>query len=183
MPMGSNDRPQAAYRTTNPAVLAAWMSTAEKIRDISNRSVDEAKAIGKNKGLMVQRSFGDERFVGLAPLNPKDPPAGWRYVREQLEPRRGKPGEEATAWLAGIQVPSMRDAMKAHGLPRHCSLKYGFFGVPGMFQHDGVIWVIYSGEPEGEPGPAWEKVRPSEYLAAQERMQESEAAEAVSTRP
>lgn len=178
--MSTHEIPKTAFFTVEPEVVAAWMTTAEQIRDIQNRAVDAAEKIGKNKGLMIQQSFGAMRVVGLAPVDPKDPPAGWRYVRQQFEPRRGKAGEAAASWLASVQPPSMRDVMKAHGLPRHCSFKYGFFGTPAMFQHEGAIWALYKGEPDGEASAAWTECKPSQFYAAQEAQQEAEkAAEAV----
>jgi hypothetical protein len=161
------DTPKCAFKTTDPAVVADWEATAQQIRDIGNRAVDEPKAIGKNKGLMIQRGIGDESFVGLAPEDPDDVPEGWRLVRGQLEPRRGRPGEQARAWLDSVQLPSMRKAMEAHGMPQ-LTFGGGRMRVPAMFMYDGAVWVLHGIEPDGEVGPAWERIRISEFYAAQE---------------
>ena len=162
-----NDLPKVAYKTTDPTIVAAWKTTAEQAKDVSNRAVDEAEKIGKNKGLMVQRHLGDQEFVGLAPIDPADPPEGWRYVREQFEPRRGKAGDNARAWLASIQPPSLRKVMAGHGIPP-VIFGHGRMTTPGMVLHDDTVLVLFTFEPTEEIGPAWEKCRPSEFYAAQE---------------
>lgn len=174
-----NDTPKVAYKTTDPTIVAAFTDTAEQVRDIQNRAVAEAEKIGGNNGLMVSRAFGDLKVIGLAVGDPANPPEGWRYVRERFEPRRGKPGEQARAWLDSIQPPSVRDVMAQHGLPRNCSLKFGFFGSPGIFMHAGAVYAIYKGGPDGGVGPSWVSIRPSEYYAAQEQYEDAQKSEAV----
>lgn len=159
---------RTAYKTSDPAIVAAWKATAEPIKETGNRAVSEAEAIGKNKGLMIQRSLDEQRFVGLAPIDPQDPPEGWRLVRGQFEPRRGRAGDDARAWLESVQMPSMRAVMNDHGLPK-LVFGNGRMATPGMFLHDDTIWASYSVAPaDDEVGPAWEKCRLSEYYAAQE---------------
>lgn len=172
------DVPKMAYKTTDPAIVAAWTTTAEKVRDAGNRAIGEAEQIGKNKGLMIQRSMDKENFTGLAPIDPADPPDGWRYVREQFEPRIGKAGEGARKWLASVQLPNLREVLEAHGLPKLTTFKYGFFGVPGLVCHGGAVYALYKGGPHDEPGPAWEQCRPSEFYAAQELADEAAKATA-----
>lgn len=163
-------RNEIAYKTTNPEIVDAYRTTAEQARDVSNRAVTEAKQIGKNKGLMARRSLGDTEFVGLAPIDDTDPPEGWRYVRGQFEPRRGKAGEDARAWLKSVQPPSVRDAMNEFGLPR-VVFGNGRMGTPGMVLHDDTVWALFTVDPGDEIGPAWEKCRLSEYYAAQEDVE------------
>lgn len=159
---------EVAFKATDQVVIAGWKATAQQIREIGNRAVDEAKSIGKNKGLMIQRSLDEERFVGLAPLDPTDPPEGWRLVRGQFEPRRGKAGDDARAWLESVQLPSLRAVMNHHGLPK-VVFGQGRMSTPGMFLHNDTVWASYSVPPaEDEVGPAWEKCRLSEFYAAQE---------------
>jgi len=159
---------RTAYKTSDPAIVAAWKTTAEQMKETGNRAVDEAEAIGKNKGLMIQRSIDEERFVGLAPVDPEDPPEGWRLVRGQFEPRRGKAGDDARAWLESVQMPSLRAVMDGHGLPK-VIFGNGRMATPGMFLHNETVWASYSVAPEeGEVGPLWEKCRLSEFYAAQE---------------
>lgn len=165
------DVPKIAYRTTDPAIVAAWVATAEEIRDAGNRAIGEAERIGKNKGLMIQRSMDEEKFTGLAPLDPTDPPAGWRYVRNQFEPRLGKAGEGAREWLASVQLPNMREVLEAYGLPKLTTFKYGFFGVPGLVYYRDAVYALYKGGPHDEPGSAWKPCRPSEFYAAQENAE------------
>lgn len=162
-----------AYKTADPDVVAAWNATVEQHRQASKAAIEGAEAIGKNKGLMVRRSIGEEEFVGLAPIDPSDPPEGWRYVRERFEPRRGAAGDGARAWLKSVQLPQLRDVMQDHGLPK-ILFKGGMMRTPGMFEHDGTIYALYSAEPD-DIGPAWEPCRLSEYYAAQEQSEKAAA--------
>lgn len=164
---------QLVYSTDNPTIVAAWRQSQADFEASRLKTNAEAAAFGKNKGVLVQRSLGRLRVIGLAPDDPQDPPDGWRYVREQLEPRRGKPGEAARQWLADAQPPTFRDRLEQeYGLPMH----YGFLGTPGMFEQGGEVWVIYGGEPDGEVGPLWHQRKLSEFYAAKERLQ-AEASE------
>ena len=163
-----------AYKNTDLAALAAWNTAVEQHREASRNALDGAERIGKNKGLMVQRSIGEEEFVGLAPIDPADPPEGWRYVRNRFEPRRGKAGDNARAWLKSVQLPQLRDIMQQHGLPK-ILFKGGMMRTPGMFMHDGVIYASYTAEPD-DIGPAWERIPLSEYYAAQEQADSTKAA-------
>lgn len=170
------DPPKIAYKTTDPTILAAWKATAAQIRDAGSRAVDEAEAIGNNNGLMIQRSMDEERFVGLAPIDPASPPDGWRCVRNQFEPRIGKAGQGARKWLASVQLPNMREVLEALGLPKLTTFMYGFIGVPGLVLHNDAIYALYKGGPHDEPGEAWEQCRPSEFYAAQESAEEADIA-------
>lgn len=160
--------PMVAVKTTDQATVAAWRTTVELARDIGNRAVEQAKRIGKNEGLMIRRGLYEQEFVGLAPVDPSDPPEGWKYVRGQFEPRRGRAGDDARAWLASVQPPSVRKVMADHGLPLVTTFEYGFMGVPGLVMHNDTVFALYKGGPESDVGPAWESCRPSEFYAAQE---------------
>lgn len=165
-----------AYKSTDPAVVSTWKITADQRRQARNRAVEEAEQIGKNNGLMIQRSLDPEQFVGLSPIDPADPPEGWRHVRNQFEPRRGKAGDDARDWLKSVQLPSMRDAMAAHRLPQ-LVFGGGHMGVPAMLLHDDAVWVLYTVAPDpDEVGPAWEPCRVSEFYAAQEASEAVNAA-------
>ncbi|GGN39705.1 hypothetical protein FHR83_006659 [Actinoplanes campanulatus] len=165
-----------AYRNTDPDAIAAWHTTAQRHREASNQALTGAKAIGKNKGLMAQRSIGEQEFVGLAPIDPTDPPEGWRYVRDRFEPRRGKAGDDARAWLKSVQLPDLRDVMQQHGLPK-ILFKGGMMRAPAMFEHDGAVYALYSAQPD-DIGPLWEPIRLSEFYAAQEASDETSRAAA-----
>lgn len=158
------------YKTATPEVIAAWTAAVEQHRETASRATTGAEKIGKNNGLMIQRSIGEEEFVGLAPIDPTDPPEGWRYVRERFEPRRGKAGDEAREWLKSVQLPQLRNIMDDHGLPK-ILFKGGRMRTPGMFMHDGAIYAIYGAEPDNI-GPAWERIPLSEYYTAQEQSEQ-----------
>lgn len=175
---------QHAYSTDDPAVVAAFTAAIQARCDFSQRVVDDAETLGKNKGVLRMGGvFGRCETVGLAPDDPNDPPEGWTYIRsrDRLEPRRGKAGDAARRWLADHQPPDDADgrtAMEAHGLPRHTGLDRGFstgrISTPRIFHHDGTVWALYSGKPDGEC--TWAPRRLSEYYAAQEAFEASEQA-------
>lgn len=166
---------QLVFSTDDPETVAAWRNVQAEFNASREKTWAEAEKIGKNKGPLVRRSAGDLDVVGLAADDPQDPPAGWRYVREQLEPRRGKPGDEARRWLASVQPPNPRNVMDRHGLPKY----FGFLGTPGIFEHDGVVWAVYGGKPDGEVGGQWRPRKLSEFYAAKESYEAAEAAEEV----
>lgn len=175
--MRSSD--QIVYSTDDPATVAGFRQSQEDFEAARLKVIADARALGKNKGVLIRRSLGRVEVVGLAVDDPKDPPAGWRYVREQLEPRLGKPGEAARQWLAAAQPPSFRDVMEqTYQLPMH----FGFFGSPGVFEQGGEVWVVYGGEPSGEVGPLWRRRKLSEFYAAKERLQDATEQEAVTPR-
>lgn len=165
-----------AYKNTSPDTIAAWHTAAQQHRDASDRAITGAEAIGKNKGLMVQRSIGEQEFVGLAPIDPTDPPEGWRYVRDRFEPRRGKAGDEARAWLKSVQLPQLRDVMQRHGLPK-ILFKDGMMRTPAMFEHGGAVYALYSAEPDEKDGLTadWQRIPLSEFYAAQEQADSGKA--------
>lgn len=159
---------QLVYSTDDAGIVAAWRQSQIDFEASRLKTNADAEAFGKNKGVLVRRSLGRLEVIGLVADDPKDPPAGWRYVREQLEPRRGKPGEAARQWLADSQPPTFRDALERdYGLPMH----FGFLGIPGIFEQGGEVWVVYGGKPDGEIGPLWRERKLSEFYAAKERLE------------
>jgi hypothetical protein len=170
---------QIVYSTDDPATVAGFRQSQVDFEAARLKALADAASFGKNKGVLVRRSLGRIEIIGLAADDPKDPPTGWRYVREQLEPRLGKPGESARQWLAAAQPPSLRDVMEQrYELPMH----FGFLGTPGVFEQGGEVWVIYGGEPDGEVGPLWRRRKLSEFHAAKERLQDAAEQEAVTPR-
>lgn len=164
---------EIAFKTTDPEIVAAWKRVVETRSAAVARALAEAESIGKNKGFMVQRSLGDEEFTGLAPIDPEDPPEGWRFVRNQFEPRRGKAGDDARAWLKSVQLPNLRNVMHEHGMPKVVFANHRMM-TPGLLLHNDTIWANFSQDiGDREVGPAWERCRLSEYYAAQEAADEA----------
>jgi hypothetical protein len=166
-----------AFSTSDPAIVAAFRETVAGGTAAMDRAVADAKTVGKNKGLMVTRSvFAGIQIVGLAPDDPTDPPDGWRAVRGQLEPRRGKPGDGARQWLAAHQPPDLRGVLEKHGLPRHTRMDLEgsdrAMRTPRIFEHDGNVWALYRGAPEGDC--TWTPRKISEFHAAQEAFEEAD---------
>ncbi len=165
-----------AFSTDNPETVAAYRDTNRDIDTTMNKAVADAEKIGKNKGLMVTRSgFNGPRIVGLAELDPNDPPAGWQYTKRagHLVPGRGKAGAEAQKWLDESKPADIRSVLERHGLPRwakssHESASFAF-NTPAIFEHDGTLWVLYRGHIDGTC--TWTPRKLSEYHAAREQFE------------
>lgn len=167
------------YSTSDPAVVAAFKSTAEAFRDGGRRAREDAEKLGKNKGaLMISGPLGKPRAVGLEPDDPADPPQGWQYIksRGRLEPCRGKAGEAARNWLDAHQPPDLRGVMGEHGLPAYYRRGH-IIGAPALFEHDGTVWALFGGEPQGSC--SWERRKLSEFYAAREAADEAEKSAGV----
>lgn len=169
---------EQAFSTNNPTIVAAFKSASAQAQDAMNQAVDDAKALGKNKGLMVGTSaFDGMRIKGLSPDDPGDPPGGWRMVGGQLEPRRGKPGEVARQWLKDHQPPNVRGILaEQHGLPLFAigspDAMRTRWATPLIFEHDGTLWASYRGRIDGTC--TWEPRKLSELYAAKEAADAAE---------
>lgn len=168
-----------AYSTSDPAAVAAFKAASDALGDCQRRNREDAKELGKNNGPMILRHplFGLE-VVGLATLDPEDPPEGWRHLMGvgHLMPRRGKAGEAPRKWLADHQPPDLRGIMADHGLPRSSksdpeSMSYRIM-TPKLFEHNGTVWALYRGVIDGEC--SWTPRKLSEFYAALEAAEEAE---------
>lgn len=152
-----------AYRTSDPAALAAYRTAVEARKQFGARLRADAAAIGHNLGVLsAHRGFGGpEEIVGLEPDQTGKTPDGWRIVRGRLEPAlRGKGSAAARRWLEDHQPPpdvDRRWVLKKHGLayqsriPAAGGTYKGY--VPVLFEHDGYLWACYKGRPDGDfPG-------------------------------
>lgn len=172
-----------AYSTSDPTIVAAYNTTADAFNDMGRRCREDAEKLGKNKGALIVRDrISGPRVVGLGADDPTDPPEGWRFSKrdDHLVPRRGKPGESARQWLDAHQPPDLRKVLEAHGLPRYSKTGENlenFLGTPGLLVHDGTVWALYRGEPDGEC--TWTPRRVSEFHAASEALEAAEAATAA----
>ena len=168
-----------AYSTDDPAAVAAFKAATDALADCQRRARESTEELGKNNGPLIYRHplFGLE-VVGLAALDPADPPQGWRYLktREYLVPRRGAAGDAARKWLADHQPPNLRAIMADHGLPR-CSksdpdsMSYRIMA-PKVFEYQGTVWALYRGVIDGEC--SWTPRKLSEFHAAREAAEEAE---------
>ena len=115
---------EQAYSTDNPEAVAAYRKIVADMAAFGERIREDCAALGGNKGALIRRGIwgSPDRIVGLEPDGSGQIPPGWRVVRERLEPRRGKPGEDARRWLEDHQPPDVRHGMVEHGLPRHSSV-------------------------------------------------------------
>jgi hypothetical protein len=180
-----------AYSTGDPAALAAYRETREAVQRFAEALKVDCEALGGNDGAYVRFGVwgGRNKIFGLIPDGSGTIPDGWRLVRDQLEPRRGKPGEAAREWLDAHQPPDVRHAMTGHGLPRHSSVPSGTGGYlmksPVLFEHDDTLWACYEGKPgdritSTEAGCTWTPRKLSEFHAAREAvaaLAEAETAE------
>lgn len=180
---------QRAYSTSDPAVLAAYHRAVADRDSWKDRLKTDVEALGAGP-----RYFGMRGAMGspasLSGLEQKGEhvPDGWRTVRGHLEPRRGKPGEQARQWLAEHQPVDIRHALVGRGMPRSVWIpaSEGSFSYrvvsPEFFMHDETIWVLYDAEPgSGESGfdtekCTWTPRKLSEFYAAKESFDAAQAA-------
>ena len=173
---------ETAYSTNDPKIVAAFQEARTAERTAARRAVDDAVALGKNKGPLIVRGIWDipDRVVGLAPDDPTDPPEGWVYIktRDRLEPRRGNAGVAARDWLAAHQPIDVRRVLTKHGLPRNSksadsdvSGRYQLLS-PTVFEHEGALWARYRGEVDVIAGECtWTPRKLSEFYAAREAVE------------
>lgn len=183
---------QFAYSTDNPTVLAAFHETATAMKDYLPRLRAAIDAMPGAKNPLVRSGIWGARdeLVAMEADGSGEMPDGWRVVRGRLEPRRGKPGDGARAWLRAHQPPDVRNTLAEHGLPRHSSVPSGGGGFrlmsPTLFEHDGALWALYEGEPgrgvlDDGKTCTWAPRRLSEFHAAQEAFEAAKEKSEVSS--
>lgn len=183
--------PQYAFRTDDPAALAAYRQARQARSAAADAVVAEAEALGKNNGPAIRGGiFGSgDQIVGLFAADPDDPPVGWVYRkgRELLLPRKGRPGQPAVDFLERHKDigGDPQVALQEHGLAAHSTLPSGFgYAIrrPTVFEHAGALYAKYTGEIKGvlgatEEGCTWPEIPLSQFYAALEAVQAAEKAE------
>lgn len=178
-----------AYSTDNPETVNAYLRAVDQRNAFGKWMRTELDKLGAGPRVFLRGGgfSGDKQRVTAIEQTGDHIPDGWRVVRGNLEPRRGKPGEAARQWLADHQPVDVRHVMEGHGLPRSSWVsRDGGFGwtivTPKLFEHDGVLWACYDGEPgTGESGfdtqkCTWTPRKLSEFHAAWEAVQAADAA-------
>lgn len=172
---------QYAYSTDSAEIVAAYRQALADRNAMGKRINEDVKALGAGPRVYHRSgSFaGDKDRITGVEQQGDHVPGGWRVVRGNLEPRRGKPGDGARQWLAEHQPVDVRHVMEGHGLPRAAWVPRGdAFGwrivKPALFEHDDTMWACYDGEP-GTSGSGfdeqrctWTPRRLSEFYAAKE---------------
>jgi hypothetical protein len=178
-----------AYSTDNPATVTAYLQAVADRNAMGKSIHDDVLALGAGRRVMMRGgSFaGDRQKIVAIEQQGDHVPDGWRVVRGNLEPRRGKPGDIARRWLEDHQPIDVRHVMEGHGLPRAVwvprsdgSFSYRIVK-PELFDHDGTLWACYEGEPgksdsgfDTEPC-TWEARKLSEFYAAKEARETAKA--------
>jgi hypothetical protein len=177
---------QHAYSTDNAEAVAAYRKAKADHPTFVERVRADLEALGAGPRIYLQGGgFGSPKTVTALEQKGDHIPEGWRVVRGNLEPRRGKPGEAARQWLADHQPVDVRHVLVQHGLPRDVWVPNPNAGnyrvcAPEIFEHDGVLWALYEAEPGTEEISfnsarcTWTPRKLSEFHAARE------ASEAVS---
>jgi hypothetical protein len=183
---------QYAYSTDDPETVAAYRQALADRNATGKRIRDDVLALGAGPRVMARGgSFpGDRQKVVGIEQQGDHVPDGWRVVRGNLEPRRGKPGDAARKWLEDHQPVDVRHVMEAHGLPRACWIpsRKGDFSYrivkPELFEHEGTLWACYESEP-GKSGSGfdddactWTPRKLSEFHAAREAVEAADAEKA-----
>ncbi|MFI2663215.1 hypothetical protein [Micromonospora carbonacea] len=175
------------YATSDPTIVAAYRRAVADRAEMGKRIAADVKALGAGPRVFVRTSGFSGIPTQLTAIEQQGDhvPDGWRVVRGNLEPRRGKPGESAREWLANHQPVDVRDAMEKHGLPRACWLprdrEFGWtISQCRLFEHDGTLWASYAAEPGTSDSGfdtercSWESRKLSEFYAAREAMEAAE---------
>jgi hypothetical protein len=169
-----------AYRTFDPAALAAYRTAVAARREYTVRIRAAAAALGGNVGALAgNTSFGGpEKIFGLSPDGSGTVPAGWCIVRRQLEPAKRGPGSAAARrWLEQHQPPPGVDilfVLKDHGLAYQSRVYIGGGSYqvhhPIIIERDDTLFACYLGKPDGdfpeEPaGMTWDELPTAEFWA------------------
>lgn len=176
---------QHAYSTDKPEVVEAYRRAVEKRNAFGKWMRAELDTLGAGPRVFVRSSgmSGDKQQVTAIEQSGDYVPEGWRMVRGNLEPRRGKPGEVARRWLADHQPVDVRHVMEVYGLPRSCWIPAttGSFSfrivTPELFEHDGTLWACYDAEPGSSDSGfddrpcTWTPRKLSEFYAAREAFE------------
>jgi hypothetical protein len=180
---------ECAYSTDNPAAVAAYRQALTERNAYTARIRPDLEALGAGPSVYFRSSGfpGSPDRVSAIEHRGDHVPDGWRLVRGSLEPRRGKPGEDARRWLAAHQPVDVRHVMESHGLPRASWLprerEFGWQIVsPYLFEYDGTLWACYASEPGTTDSGfdrqrcTWTRRKLSEFHAAREAMEAATAA-------
>jgi hypothetical protein len=179
---------QRAYSTDDPEAVAAYREAKEAHPAFAERLRSDVEALGAGPRVYLRTGFSVKEITALEQKGDHIP-EGWRVVRGNLVPRRGKPGEGARRWLMDHQPPDAREMLVPHGLPRDVWVPnhdQGNYRVcaPEIFEHKGVLWALYEAEPGAQEigfdsSPCtWTPRKLSEFHAAFEAFQEAEAVKA-----
>ncbi|PZG12451.1 hypothetical protein C1I95_25725 [Micromonospora craterilacus] len=179
---------ERAYSTADPAIVAAYRRAVAARKAAFDRLSADLKTLGAGPRVKAYAGTfpGSADTITAIEQQGDHIPDGWRLVRGNLEPRRGKPGEDARRWLADHQPVDVRHAMESHGLPRAAWIPRGSdlgyrVVAPRLFEHDGTLWALYDAEPgtvEFDSGKcSWTPRKLSEFHAADEAREDAAAAE------
>lgn len=186
---------ERAYSTSDPTIVAAYRQAKADAADVGKRIAGDLKKLGAGPRVFVRNSGFSGIAATLTAIEQQGDhiPDGWRVVRGNLEPRRGKPGAQARQWLADHQPVDVRSVMEKHGLPRSCwtprDREFGWaISRPALFEHDGTLWASYASEPGTSDSGfdtekcTWTPRKLSEFHAASEAYQETLTAPAEVSR-
>lgn len=150
----------AVYRSSHPDVLAAWADTQRRFDAWHSEVVVLRAAFPDHQ--VLQHEF-DGRISVAALRGPSAPGQAWRYVKRQdywVPDRRLKSGKAMADRIDGIRVTGMG---KLPGMPdtAHGGRAANGYGTqlhhPGMFEHDGTVWVKWSCSHEAVVESGWSK--------------------------
>lgn len=166
---------QFVYSSDAPETLAAWREYTDA--RLTYRS--ELDALEAELGLKILTFGQGGRFAGLKPDPEVETPAGWRAHKDHdmlvpdLRTKAGKAWEGrvvATRSPERCPMPGVSSSLMRDG--------YHWFE-PGIFHHDGTIWVAWGTDADPDMDQAvWVRRRLSEFYAAREGI-EAEAAAGV----
>lgn len=169
--------PVEVYRTTDPAILAAFAAALADV-DAWTAAVSEHAAAAMPGGVAISRTIGggSRAYVGVSPAGggPLPEVAGWRVPsgeRYLVPDRRYTEGRAAARRIAALGVePNPRRALE--GMPVEARLGSRLHSC-GVVPGDGEVMVLW-GVPVSDvrpPDPArWERVPLSRWHARAEAL-------------
>jgi hypothetical protein len=116
----SAEHPVEVYRTTDPAIVAAWHEANEAVQQWRNKVGDFAESVTGHSAAWFNGFLDSQYCVGLVASEGATVPNGWRRHKNQptriVPDKRTKVGKQAARDFDGLgREPSVRSVLK--GMP------------------------------------------------------------------
>lgn len=173
----------SAYTGGTLGTVTTFLEETAAYTAAEARALRDAADIPNVNGIRIvhgQWGYADQ-LMGLIPTDPDgDTPPGWKAKSSRrgnttYVPVKGVAGQAATAWLAAHKLPrDPRLTLVRAGLPQNGLRPTGkgdgsvYHTRPLLLVHDGQIYALYEGAPDGQVGAQWRRIPLSEFFVAYE---------------
>lgn len=162
---------KVAYRTDLPEILsihAEWVAAMNE----HHARLMEFKRAHDPEDVLVMRVWEHRRF---AYFEDGDAPDGWRRGKggRIVPDKRLKTGKQIAANIKALDdaaPQSLRSLLT--GMPDHAFIGSRLLS-PGVFVHDGAVYVHWDDRPEEVDKAIWTEIKQSELYAAMESYEEA----------